>query len=313
MNELYQTLISVLGADEDRKGEWHCPCQFCGKLSSPKDPHHSFNEQGFHCFVCGEGGSLKKLADQAGITTETPLPIVPKPAPKPKPVPEWKKHATEYLQSVVSADELFPKWKQYKPLSTASIAENYLGYGKLPHRSSRCTHNRLIIPLIQEKRLVGIRGRQVECDCGKWLSASGSEMVLYNSDTLEDAAGKAVLIVENPIDALLLEQQNIKAVATMGVTMWKDEWTEMIKHSGCTLVTVVYDKDLAGNGASTEAEYHQMAEEWKLKNPKARQVPMPNGIRLVNNLNKAGIRATLYHWEEKHPFKTDIGDLLCEQ
>lgn len=321
MSDLYQTLIHTLHAEQDRKGEWHCPCQFCGKPSTPKNPHHSFNEQGFYCFVCGEGGSLKKLADQAGITEETPRPILPKPAPKKQDyIPDWKKNPTIYLRRLCRDYEVYPKWREYKPLSSKIIESHLLGYGVLP--ASKCKHKRLIVPLIFEQKLYGFRGRAIDCDCGKWLSSYGSEGILYNSEILlKDTAyysfgdserkTEPVLIVENPIDALMLEERGLKSVATLGVTMWKDEWTEMIKSTNPKLVVVVYDKDLAGNGASNEAEYQEMVAAWKAKNPKAREVPVPNGIKLVNRLSEAGVNARLYRWEESLPFKTDIGDLLC--
>ena len=118
--------------------------------------------------------------------------------------------------------------------------------------------------------------------------------------------GQVVVIVENPIDAILIEQTtDWLAVATLGVTVWKEEWTQALKANSPHLVVIVYDNDIAGNTTNDDFRSH-----WLEKNPKAQQAPMPNGMRLSNTLNAAGVKAMVYRWPNNTPEKSDVGQFV---
>ena len=125
------------------------------------------------------------------------------------------------------------------------------------------------------------------------------------------------MIVENPVDAILVSQATpFVAVATLGVTIWQEEWTRAILESKPELVVVVYDNDIAGNNGSAEEVRHwrQSMIQKMRDNPKVKinldNPPMPNGVRLVNQLLEAKIPARLYQWPAGTPRKFDVGSLL---
>ena len=317
-------LHNYLHLSPDGKGRIYPTCPYCGKESSHKNVHTLLDDKGYKCFVCGKRVSLFTFAKDVGLIGDDPLPELPeRPEPiKPEPA-KWLSEG-EYWLSKWENLERFEQWNRYKPLMKKTIEDYRLGYGNLPDYSSRCTHNRLIVPLITDK-LVGVRARWSGCECDphrtKWLSPKDSQMVLYNGAMLGSGMmlgisvqkwkpNSVLYIVENPIDCLMMVENGIYAVATLGVTIWQEDWTRVIKAAKPDIVIVVYDHDLAGNGGSTESEYEYMVKLWKEKNPQAQTPPVPNGIRLVNNLNDAGIFAKLYHWPVGTPLKADIGDLL---
>ncbi len=317
-------LCHYLHLSPDGKGRVYPTCPYCGKESTHNNVHTLLDDKGYKCFVCGKRVSLFTFAKDVGLIGDEALPELPV---RPEPVilepAKWLLQS-HYWLSKWEQPERFEQWNQYKPLKHKTIEAYRLGYGSLPEYSSRCTHDRLIVPLITDK-LVGVRARWNGCECDshktKWLSPKDSQMVLYNGAMLGSGAmlgisvqkwnyNSVLYIVENPIDCLMMVENDMYAVATLGVTIWHEDWTRIIKAAKPSIVIVVYDHDLAGNGGSTEREYEQMVKLWKEKNPQAHTPPVPNGVRLVNTLNDAGVFAKLYRWPAGTPLKADIGDLL---
>ena len=66
---------------------------------------------------------------------------------------------------------------------------------------------------------------------------------------------------------------------------------------------VAYDNDRPGNGGGAAGREAWLAEHGKDIEP--------NGVKLVNRLLKAGVKATLMDWGG-YPLKTDIGMLVNE-
>ena len=122
--------------------------------------------------------------------------------------------------------------------------------GVLP--ASRCHHERLTVPVIDGSMIVGIRGRSLGCECGKWLAAGGTTLdmlPLYNCQAL--GTGQVVWIIENPIDALMVgERTDYIGVATYSVSYWREAWTEALTLARPELVVIAYDNDLVGNGGA---------------------------------------------------------------
>jgi DNA-directed RNA polymerase subunit RPC12/RpoP len=298
---LFNDLCARLGVQPDRRGEAHYQCPECGKEVKRGQTHFSFSERGAACMVCGYRASLNKLAARWGHEAPRPMPA---PAPRPKPlerrlVTNWALLSSQYAGN----PRLLEAWNSYKPLPEHVIRAHRLGLGAFPRYLSKCQHERLMVPLFESGECVGIRGRSTGCECGKWLSPQGSRCTLYNAEHLARARGKVLFIVENPIDALMLEQlsADVVAVATLGVSMWQEPWTEWVAACGAARVIVAYDNDVPGNGGGERGR-----EEWLRTHAKDL---VPNGVRLVNRLLKAGAPARLYDWGDA-PLKSDIGSVL---
>lgn len=303
MNDLFQSLYQHLNVEPDHRGEVHCACPACGKEPKRGQVHFSFSERGGHCFCCGLNISLQALAAHYSIEDDeriAPVERVEKPK-REAPRLDFDRLAVEYSL----ARGVVEKWNRYKALPVNVIDKNVLGYGRLPRYSSKCQHDRLIVPIFgPDNMCIGLRARSVGCKCGKWLSPAGSEMFLYNWQTLRDAQGQLLFIVENPIDALLLElaHDNIKAVATLGVTIWDDEYTPLVVECGAKRIIIAYDADRPGNGGGVTGR-----EAWLSSHNKLIE---PNGVKLTNRLLEAGAPAMLFPWPEDTPIHTDIGDVI---
>lgn len=241
--DYYAILVQGLGKSPNRKGEVYVPCPRCKK----SDQHFSFSPRGALCFTCGFKPSLRKLVNLLlGGATFTPDPVII-PAPKPRP---WQSHPEQLADSFSQTPGNASIWQAYKPLPDDAIRQHQLGLGVFPgglaYRQDgawvRCEHRRLIVPLFEGGRVVGFRCRAFECDHKKWLSPGGTQMVLYNAPAIR--AGEALLVVENPLDALLLcACWGLGAVATLGVTIWKPEYTQLLKAAPPSVTVFGYDSD----------------------------------------------------------------------
>lgn len=332
MRDLFADLMTHTGATPDRKGECWIDCPSCGK--SAKSRHASFSADGWHCFACGNGGGLVGLARTLGILTREDVPaILPQPRParahKP-PAPTWTAQARVFAQHPAT----MARWQAYKPLPADVIVDRGLGVGCLPVGKrvdgawQPCDHERLLVPLIADGVVIGWRARADVCDCCRWLSPSGSRMYLYNGarllpnrarrgassvfeicDTVGnwDCAGRDLVICENPIDAALVEELwQMPAIATLGVSNWRSDWTQLVAQAGVSSAIVAFDNDLAGNGGSIHRD--QLVAEYRAKHD-GRGPAAARGVWLANELRAAGVDAQLYDWRNA-PAKADIGELI---
>jgi hypothetical protein len=311
----FTDLVRSTGAHFDRRGEAHIACPVCGHPSSPKNPHCSFSEAGWHCFVCGEGGSLARLAELLGKEYTPPVqPVVVRKKRTDEDVPVWKLRPESYVCSYESHPDRIERWMSHKPLHMKTIINYRLGIGVLPpvapgYYPGRCNHERLIVPIFWGTQLVGLRGRRLDCNCpGKWLQAKGMLMEsipLYNETAL--GVGNVVWIVENTVDALLISQVGRAGVgvATYSTSYWTERWEQRIVDARPEMVIVAFDNDLPGNGGALRRD--EFIAEWKTSH--GHYVPDPRGVKLVNRLLERGVRAILYDWGLA-PHKADIGSLL---
>jgi hypothetical protein len=326
--DLFSTLCSRLNAQPDSHGEAHVPCPNCGKEPKPGQVHFSFSVRGGYCMVCGEAYSLPTLARIWGqsergafdvheftpIQRHHPADEVATDIAKEKArLADFDRLATIFAKS----QDALPQWLAYKRVPDYLVEAYRLGYGAYPQYTSKCSHRRLQVPLVERGQVIGFRSRSVGCDCAKWLSPVGSRTLLYNGERLTRGPhngmgfarnarvphGDVLYIVENPVDAILLEHctPEVCAVATLGVTMWQPEWTELVVHAKPALVVVAYDNDRPGNGGGIPGR-----DAWLRDHPKD---IVPNGVKLVNALLTAGVNARLFPWADS-PIKADIGDLI---
>lgn len=304
-DDLLADLIVFTHAEQDRTGECHIPCPECGHESSPRAPHASFGEKGFHCFVCGFGCSLKTLAEKVGMG-EREYAIKSQAPKKSPPVHHsWKGRSSLPICPPEHLEAMIRFWQAYKPLAPETIARAGLFVGVLPE--SRCKHNRLIVPIWDRGLLVGLRGRSMGCDCGKWLVSAGTELdqlPLYNQEQL--SPGCTIWIVENCVDALLISQDTpFVGLAIYSTSYWRDTWLETLKAYQPELIIVALDNDLVGNGGADRRD--EFVQNWLRTHPR---LPQPSGVKLVNRLLVAGLTASLYDWGRAE-YKSDIGQLLA--
>jgi len=261
--------------------------------------------------------------------------------PQRKGTPRWLREAEKFISRAVAHPESSRRWAQYKVLPDAVRLAHRLGYGIFPRYSSRCVYPRLIVPMLSGDRIVGARGRVLDrqscewhdagvCtaggerrDCATWMSTSlvpgsiplfnGARLARLSSlaelaemrlgPALPRDSARTLLIMENPIDALMYEvaYPDVDAVATFSVSYWVEAWESLIASAGYNQVVVFYDNDVPGNGNTPQAW-----DEWR----RAHQRDIvPGGVRLVNRLLAADVPAMLYPWGDA-PAGADPGWLL---
>lgn len=314
---IFDDLLCHFGVQPDRSGEAHADCPFCGKPAKRGQRHFSFSAKGYKCWVCGESGGLGKLVKYLGRDgglAENSL-ILPRQQnssrqPKPNRPPSWSTNvelAARLVSEYTTHSHRYEYWQAYKPLSIETINRWNLGYGKLPGQ----TTSRLILPIYQNGKVNHLRGRlpaNDSRDLSKWIAAKGSPAVLFNVDGIYPNC--VVVIVENPIDAILLMQNypDIVAVApSNGAGTWKKDWTQSILECKPLVVIVVYDNDLAGQ--PNQETLKSLRQSWHEAHP-GKKLPQPNGPKLVRQLNKVGVPATLWQWPAETPHKADMGWLI---
>lgn len=299
MTTILQSLIAHLSPDEKRTGrglEYYIDCPDCGRTKNLK--RCSFSDRGYFCFSCGEGGGLGKLAEQTGLGEREYTPMPRRKENPPEPPPAWILNPPTYPIAVDA-------WQKYAPILTPEIiTEKRLGMGVLPQ--SACKHARLILPIYVDGLLVGLRGRSLDCDCPKWLAPGGTKIVrypLYNIEAVQP--GSVVLIVENPIDALLIGLTgDAVGVATYSTSYWLDIWADALIDKRPQIVVVAYDNDLPGNGGAHRRD--EMIAEWLKTHDR---VPKARGIKLANELQPR-LPVVLYDWGNAKT-GADMGSELC--
>lgn len=342
-NDTFVALCRYYRAEPDGSGNVYVSCPACGRGDRRCSFHLTY---GLHCFRCNAKMSLTELADKVLGVGFTPPPssFSIKPA-KPK---AWQRMADELVASFVMTPGREAAWRAYKPLPTQLLDLHRLGYGIFPglyfsegsesqygkpafvakdHTPFwQCQHKRLIIPLYADKVVVGFRCRSTDCNCPRWLSPSGSKLVLYNGacllppdqrdrnlhhllgDTHSDyIKGKKLVLAENPIDGLWAEWAwGVTSVATLGAGIWKPAWTRLLSENRPQAVLVIFDHDLAGNGGGKHNA--RLAAEWKAQHNLP--APEPNGMRRARELRKVRVPTRLHDWGEAE-LGMDLGQLLA--
>lgn len=315
-------------------GEYAGPCPICGG----RDRFHAQPaERRWFCSHCTgrqwqdtiefvrleQGLGFREAVEHLVGPADRPVARRRRPLPPPQPLPAitkrshgWKRRAAQYVEEYEACPDRARLWQAHKPLTVETIERFRLGVGALPEYSSRCRHRRLVLPIVEGGRIVGLRGRAFECDCDKWLPAAGSAVTLFGLDQLHPDA--TVYVVENNVDAMLAMQETpyCAVSSTSGVSVWRDEWTEALVAVRPELVVVAYDNDLAGQAAGPLRRrlIDAWREEWQARNPGKRVPPSPvaNGPKVVNRLLAAGLPAVLWEWPAEAPAKADVGWLLSE-
>ncbi len=268
----------------DHRGEFWGVCAF---HADRKPGSFSFSERGYHCFSCGEHGSLRRLAEQIGIEVGRSAPIVmlSRARPRPARIHDWQRDPDYWRRFL----PLPPEAREYyhsRGFTDGTIESRRLGYGVLP--DSRCPHPRAILPVFEDGRLVAIRGRAIlgSDHFDKWLCSGGSRVALYGAESL--SPDRPVVITEAPYSAILAQQErpDLAAVAgTAGAATWRDEWTRQVVETEPSWVLIWYDADEAGR---------------------------TNGQRVAERLRAAGLTVRVYQWPRGTAEHRDLADVLAE-
>lgn len=351
MTNLLDALLDRLGARLDSHGRAHTDCPRCGAPPARRSGARAYHFYLYHlsggafgasCWVCGgEWPGFKGLRELASLINLGGEYTPPTPRPKiDRTPPPWARtdDALEHYQKAQEArKERYALWNAYKPLSLATINRAMLGVGRVPlwaepdkkHPQGYWYQSqpRLLVPLVEGGRMIGIRGRALAPDTG-WITGNGTPSILYGLEDLR--SGCDLIICENMIDRLLVEQESgcCALAPTHGVAVLrrlKPEWLAAIVRARPRQVLIWLDHDLAGNGS----RHHQreMVERWRagilerraadperyVGVPMPANEPTPTGPLLANQLLDAGLRARLYDWPRGTPFGSDLGSVLVEQ
>lgn len=317
-DNLFEVVHSQLQGIPNRRGFYDAPCPFCGKPAKPGQNHFGYNAHSFNCFVCGSRGSLATLADYLRLGTDGYTPThrvaVPRPAPQPKPVVPWQQHADKLLARYTDHPHRFDAWRRYKPLTAETVARFGFGLGRLPFQreNGAWTFSRqewLVVPLWENGQLVGLRGRNQTSRGPKWISATGSTHALWGVEFVRP--GATTWLCENYVDAAWLMQEHPDwcAVAIGGATTWKAEWAEQLAARQPELVIVALDNDLVG-GARGKL-LRRLQREWV--RDRGTEPPQPNGPKIANALQRAGVSAALFQWPDAAPVKAGLDWILAQR
>lgn len=334
MPDLLDALCTKLGARMHR-GRAFADCPMCGAAGYTRGGRPAYHfylydlsrGRGACCWSCGYRATLADLAAELAVIGTDDRPR--RPAPEP-PVAPWE--APDSLERYTRAmDARWPAvvtaWQAYKPLSEATIRRERLGLGKLPlyDEGRRLWYEtrrpRLLYPLVEGGRMVGIAGRALPGDDGpKWLTASYSRVILHG---LEDVRpGDDLIWVENRADRLLVEEDGGKALASGGLS-WQAAWLDALADRRPRAVLIWFDHDLAGNGSP----YHhgEMIARWRAAMEERRRLnpalaarpfpaePVPRGPQLAAELHARRVYAQLYRWPRGTPPGMDVGSLIAAE
>lgn len=250
----------------------------------------------FKCYGCGVHGDVfdfvamnekigfaEAAARLESRTSLSPVAVQPSP-PKPTAPPKWQRGAAGLLARWSSHPQRLALWRQYSPLMTADVLDRYaLGVGVLP--SCICQHPRLVYPVFADDgTVIALRGRSIDCGCGKFLNAAGSAVALWSAQP--EAKRVNLIVTESPLSAMLAMTKwpTVYAVAgTGGAATWRAEWSKQLAARQWRKAVVWFDHDAAGR----------------------------DGAELVRQALATGcVIAKVWAWEEGTPHHYDLRDYL---
>ena len=124
---------------------------------------------------------------------------------------------------------------------------------KLRCATSGAWSDRLILPVIHEKELIGWTGRAIGDSDLRYRAHPPGKLIkqfLFNQNAVKDG-GRVLVITEGPLDAYKIDfygrDYAIRAVATMGTALTEEQISEIIQLSKRFDVTgILLDKDALG-------------------------------------------------------------------
>lgn len=339
---LVDQLAAKLGAQLDQRGRAHADCPYCGAPAYNRYGRAAYHfyiyelasgASGAKCWSCGKAWTLDQLASELAIARDDRPVATRRALVQPSPAP-WRADTAlvNYRQFQANQwDRVVSIWQGYKPLDEYAIDSADLGIGRLPlwHEDRgwyAYRWDRLIVPLIERERIIGLRARAIDPrDTGpKWLTGSTSQRMLVGLDDI--STGGRFIWIENLADRLLAEQRqreqgaqrSIGFLASGGVS-WDPSWIDRLVALGASGV-IWFDNDLAG--CPNARVYRLASYRWRCQQrERARELgrslpdtspPNPRGWELAQTLRQRGLAVDPYTWPIDSDEHSDIGSLLMQ-
>lgn len=214
-----------------------------------------------HCWRCDWSGSWNSLAPKLGLTPFFKLKedyfddvdikeVVSKPL-----------NVTKELDSIPALPENIEIWnglnndgKEWRNLSTSflSIIPTYLW-----HQIDDFGHSaeRILFPFYQWGKFVGYTGRRLDdSDVMRYDTSGKAKKILFPFDYVRNhfADTTKMVLVEGPVDALILNQYGIPALSFLGTSNWKPCKIDLLISLGVKKVMVLMDGDSSGQKAAVD-------------------------------------------------------------
>jgi len=135
--------------------------------------------------------------------------------------------------------------------------------------------HKIIIPFLQDGRIIFLQGRRLDQEQPKYLHLK-RPVPLYNTNALtETRQDKKIYICEGVFDALMLEQNNYKAVGILGVNNFKPDYADLFKGLD---VVLALDNDEAGERGTKD-----LAKMFLLKGQGVSSKQLPDGKKDITD------------------------------
>jgi len=208
LDQIIQKLQPLNGAGgkyPDSKGEYWTLCPFHDDQNIGS---FSFNEKGFHCFACGESGSLFELAKKLDIHVYPSQSSYKFTGLTLDQYSEAKKLPVDFLRSLLITER--------KSKGVPHLVIPY--YDETGQKTG--THIRL--SLSGNKRFIWQEGSRV-IPYGLWRMKEPLHDCKENGGTTN-----FIILVEGESDAQTLWFNGIDALGIPGATMWKSDWKRFV-------------------------------------------------------------------------------------
>ena len=271
-----------LGVESIIEGEYVVYCPYHHNVRTPSG-EVEMSTGLFYCFSCNQTASLEELAmevtncsiyeamrlvrsDRSNIDVRAEMDkFLATSGPKFEPFDEVIVDKLHY--SCITSQEAMNYWYS-RGLNDHSVYEFQLGYS--------AAQNMAITPLHTVKgELLGFQGRTIS-GSKRFKNSTGlkKSQTLFNIHRVKTA--RDIVIVESPIDAMLLSQEGIAAIASMGASMSKTQLELLTSYFNYAIV--IPDADEAGEGmvAKLRATY----------NGQLTVIKLPPNVKDVGELTK---------------------------
>jgi DNA primase len=131
--------------------------------------------------------------------------------------------------------------------------------------------HKIIVPFFKDGKIIFLQGRRIDDEKPKYFNLK-SEIPLFNADALKDMkSGNKIYICEAVFDAMILEQNGYRAVATIGTNGFKAEMADLFRGLD---VVLAFDNDKSG-----EEAMKKIAEFFYEKGQRIKMKKLPDGIK----------------------------------
>jgi len=280
------------GGEWKNDNEYVCRCPICNDHRYHNHCHINPEKGVFHCFYCGEGGSLSYLLKEfADIRVEIDLPR--KEIQKKQKYPEtdfWKFSKITGLSGTL--DRLALSYMKRRGFDR-KICEDYdIRFG-----DSGRYYGRIIVPIFENGRVVCFSARSfLKIILPKYLFPYHGETLIAKSeavfgyDLVKDnfkSDGFGVIITEGIFDAIranIFDYPGLRAVSILGKKLSKGQLFKLLKLPKNLIYFVMMDADAGRDGleiAKTLCNYGRTSRLCRLKKGDPDSVPRSEFVRAI--------------------------------